>query len=177
MSGNLSIEQITTIRNPNYPKIIWVLVKTNDGLEGIGETSYDPATVEAFIMGEASDYLLGKDPSKIDLHWNILSKVGSHIKIGNSGEMRGLSAIDMALWDLKAKRLKVPLYDLLGGLSREKIKVYNTCAGYSYGVNRSGSKLPGDIDYQKDQPYEDQYAFINDPIRLSNNIVHKKKTI
>ena len=35
MSGNLSIEQITTIRNPNYPKIIWVLVKTNDGLEGM----------------------------------------------------------------------------------------------------------------------------------------------
>ena len=116
MSGNLSIEQITTIRNPSYPKIIWVLVKTNDGLEGIGETSYDPSTVEAFIMGEASDYLLGKDPSKIDLHWEILSKVGSHIKIGNSGEMRGLSAIDMALWDLKAKRLKVPLYDLLGCL-------------------------------------------------------------
>ena len=171
MSGNLSIEQITTIRNPNYPKIIWVLVKTNDGLEGIGETSYDPSTVEAFIMGEASDYLLGKDPSKIDLHWNILSKVGSHIKIGNSGEMRGLSAIDMALWDLKAKRLKVPLYDLLGGLSREKIKVYNTCAGYSYGVNRSGSKLPGEIDYRKDQPYEDQYAFINDPIGLAESLL------
>ena len=67
MSGNLSIEQITTIRNPSYPKIIWVLVKTNDGLEGIGETSYDPSTVEAFIMGEASNYLLGKDPSQIDL--------------------------------------------------------------------------------------------------------------
>tara|TARA_B100001105_G_C22378460_1_gene438451 strand:+ start:119 stop:1333 length:1215 start_codon:yes stop_codon:yes gene_type:complete len=171
LSGNLSIEQITTIRNPSYPKIIWVLVKTNDGLEGIGETSYDPSTVEAFIMEEASNYLLGKDPSKIDLHWEILSKVGSHIKIGNSGEMRGLSAIDMALWDLKAKRLKVPLYDLLGGLSRDKIKVYNTCAGYSYGVNRAGSKLPGDIDYQKDQPYEDQYAFINDPVGLAESLL------
>ena len=57
---NSVIEQITTLRNPNYPKIVWVLIKTNDGIEGIGETSYDPDTVESFILGEASDYLLGK---------------------------------------------------------------------------------------------------------------------
>ena len=57
---NSVIEQITTLRNPNYPKIVWVLIKTNDGIEGIGETSYDPGTVESFILGEASDYLLGK---------------------------------------------------------------------------------------------------------------------
>ena len=101
---NTVIEQITTLRNPNYPKIVWVLIKSSDGLEGIGETSYDPDTVEAFIQGEAANYLLGKDPSRIDLHWEKLSKVGSHIKLGNSGEMRGLSALDMALWDLKARK-------------------------------------------------------------------------
>ena len=108
---NSVIEQITTLRNPNYPKIVWVLIKTNDGIEGIGETSYDPDTVESFILGEASDYLLGKNPSQIDLHWEKLSKVGSHIKLGNSGEMRGLSAIDMALWDHKARKLGVPIYE------------------------------------------------------------------
>ena len=165
------IEQITTLRNPNYPKIVWVLIKSSDGFEGMGETSYDPDTVEAFIQGEGSRYLLGKDPSSIDLHWEKLSKVGSHIKLGNSAEMRGLSALDMALWDLKARKYNVPLYELLGGLSREKIKVYNTCAGYSYGVNRKGSKLPGDIDHKKDQPYEDQYAFINDPIGLAESLL------
>ena len=53
----------------------------------------------------------------------------------------------------------------------EKIKVYNTCAGYSYGVNRKGSKLPGDIDHKKDQPYEDQYAFINDPEGLAESLL------
>ena len=135
MSGNLSIEQITTIRNPNYPKIIWVLVKTNDGLEGIGETSYDPSTVEAFIMGEASDYLLGKDPSKIDLHWNILSKVGSHIKIGNSGEMRGLSAIDMALWDIVGKASSQPIYNLLGGKYHDKLRAYAYMPGGAFRDN------------------------------------------
>jgi len=165
------IEKITTIRNPNYPKIVWVLIKSSDGFEGIGETSYDPDTVEAFIQGEGSKYLLGKNPSSIDLHWEKLSKVGSHIKLGNSAEMRGLSALDMALWDLKARKYNVPLYELLGGLSREKIKVYNTCAGYSYGVNRKGSKLPGDIDHKKDQPYEDQYAFINDPEGLAESLL------
>ncbi|GIS30665.1 MAG: hypothetical protein Ct9H90mP2_10480 [Dehalococcoidia bacterium] len=45
------------------------MIKTNDGIEGIGETSYDPDTVESFILGEASDYLLGKNPSQIDLLW------------------------------------------------------------------------------------------------------------
>ena len=168
---NPVIEQITTLRNPNYPKIVWVIVKTTDGLKGIGETSYDPDTVEAFIQGEGSDYLLGKDPSSIDLHWEKLSKVGSHIKLGNSGEMRGLSALDMALWDIKARKYKVPLYELIGGLSRDKIKVYNTCAGYSYGVNRKGSKLPGDIDHKSDQPYEDQFAFINDPEGLAESLL------
>ena len=73
---SIVIEKITTLRNPNYPKIVWVLIKTNDGIEGIGETSYDPDTVEAFILGEASDYLIGKNPSQIDLHWEKLSKVG-----------------------------------------------------------------------------------------------------
>ncbi|MBL06692.1 MAG: dehydratase [Chloroflexi bacterium] len=170
---SIVIEKITTLRNPNYPKIVWVLIKTNDGIEGIGETSYDPDTVEAFILGEASDYLIGKNPSQIDLHWEKLSKVGSHIKLGNSGEMRGLSAIDMALWDLKARRLGIPIYELLGGLSRDKIKVYNTCAGYSYGVNRQGSKLPGDIDYKVDQPYEDQFAFINDPVGLAESLLEE----
>ena len=170
---SIVIEKITTLRNPNYPKIVWVLIKTNDGIEGIGETSYDPDTVEAFILGEASDYLIGKNPSQIDLHWEKLSKVGSHIKLGNSGEMRGLSAIDMALWDLKARRLGIPIYELLGGLSRDKIKVYNTCAGYSYGVNRQGSKLPGDIDHKVDQPYEDQFAFINDPVGLAESLLEE----
>ena len=122
---NPVIEQITTLRNPNYPKIVWVIVKTTDGLKGIGETSYDPDTVEAFIQGEGSDYLLGKDPSSIDLHWEKLSKVGSHIKLGNSGEMRGLSALDMALWDIKGKALNKPVWDLLGGKVREKVPVYS----------------------------------------------------
>jgi len=171
LNKNSIVEEIKTLRNPNFPKIVWVLIKTNDGYEGLGETSYDPDTVEAFIQGEGSSYLLGKNPSNIDLHWEKLSKVGSHIKLGNSGEMRGLSALDMALWDIKAKRYKVPLYEILGGLSREKIKVYNTCAGYSYGVNRKGSKLPGDIDHRMDQPYEDQYAFINDPVGLAESLL------
>ena len=126
--SNSVIETINVYRNPDYAQIVWVSIKTNDGFEGIGETSYVPETVESFILGPASDYLLGKDPSRIDLHWEKISKLGSSKRGNYSAEMRGLSAIDMALWDLSARKLNVPLYELLGGLYRDKIKVYNTCA-------------------------------------------------
>ena len=104
-------------------------------------------------MGEASDYLLGKNPSQIDLHWEKLSKVGSHIKLGNSGEMRGLSAIDMALWDHKARKLGVPIYDLL-------VNRVNTL-GYSYDPFRETStikKITTKIN-----------LLINDPVGLAEN--------
>ena len=170
--SNSVIETINVYRNPDYAQIVWVSIKTNDGFEGIGETSYVPETVESFILGPASDYLLGKDPSRIDLHWEKISKLGSSKRGNYSAEMRGLSAIDMALWDLSARRLNVPLYELLGGLYRDKIKVYNTCAGYSYGVNRKPYEA-GDIDFRQDKPYEDQHAFINDPAGLAESLLEE----
>ena len=170
--SNSVIETINVYRNPDYAQIVWVSIKTNDGFEGIGETSYVPETVESFILGPASDYLLGKDPSRIDLHWEKISKLGSSKRGNYSAEKIGLSAIDMALWDLSARKLNVPLYELLGGLYRDKIKVYNTCAGYSYGVNRKPYEA-GDIDFRQDKPYEDQHAFINDPAGLAESLLEE----
>ena len=71
--------------------------------------------------------------------------IGGKVK-ARAADMSGLSAIDMALWDLYAQRAGVPLYEALGGLSRPSIRVYNTCAGYSYGVNRAGRLDSGDLD-------------------------------
>ena len=170
-----AITRITTLRNPAYSKIIWVQIYTDDGRVGLGETSFSPQTVEAWVHEEAAEYLLGKDATQLDLHWNRLNGYGGKV-IARASDMSGLSAVDMALWDLYAQRAGVPLYEALGGLSRPSIRVYNTCAGYSYGVNRVGRLKTGDVDYKPDERYEDQHAFLNDAGALADNLLSEGYT-
>lgn len=169
------ITRITTLRNPAYSKIIWVQIYTDDGRVGLGETSFSPQTVEAWMHEEAAEYLLGKDATQLDLHWNRLNGYGGKV-IARASDMSGLSAVDMALWDLYAQRAGVPLYEALGGLSRPSIRVYNTCAGYSYGVNRVGRLKTGDVDYKPDERYEDQHAFLNDAGALADDLLSEGYT-
>jgi L-alanine-DL-glutamate epimerase-like enolase superfamily enzyme len=167
---NPVISRIETLRNPEYPRIIWVRITSSDGLTGIGETSFEPATVETWVHEHAAPYLLGKDATTLDIHWQHLNPFGGHIR-ARSSDMSGVSAVDMALWDLAARRLKVPLYELLGGLSRDRIRVYNTCAGYSYGVKRGDTANFGNVDYRPEQPYEDQHAFMTDAGALADDLL------
>ncbi len=164
------VKRIDTLRNPAYSKIIWVRIYTDDGRVGLGETSFSPQTVEAWIHEEASEYLLGKDATQLDLHWNRLNGYGGKV-IARASEMSGLSAVDMGLWDLYAQRADIPLYEALGGLSRPSIRVYNTCAGYSYGVNRVGRLKTGDVDYKPREMYEDQHAFLTDAGALADDLL------
>ena len=75
----------------------------------------DPKTVEAWCHEDGAEYLLGKDATQLDRHWNALNGYGGKV-IGRAADMSGLSAVDMALWDLYAQRAGVPLYEALGGL-------------------------------------------------------------
>lgn len=157
--------------HPEYSKVVWVRLHTSDGLIGLGETSFGPDAVEAWVHESAAEFLLGCDPNKLDFLWSNLSRAGVIGARSRGAEMRGLSAVDIALWDLYGKRVKQPLYQLLGGLSRDRIKVYNTCAGYSYGVNRAGNYKAGSVDFRPDQPYEDQQAFMTDAGALAEDLL------
>jgi len=165
------ITRIETFMHPDYSKIIWVRLHTSDGLVGLGETSFGPEAVQAWVHESAAEFLLGADPMKLDYLWQMMGRAGTTTSRARGTEVRGQSAVDMALWDLYGKRVKQPLYQLLGGLFRDKIKVYNTCAGYSYGVNRSGHYKAGDVDYRPDQPYEDQHAFMTDAGALAEDLL------
>ena len=107
----------------------WVRIHTNKGIVGIGET-YPSINGELGSLKDiASEYLIGKDPRNIDGIWRDIYKYQSMRNAGGS-EMQILSAIDMALLDILGKSAGLPLYRLLGGKTREKVKIYNTVTDY-----------------------------------------------
>lgn len=114
--------KITDVKLRFAKHYLFVQVYTDAGIVGLGEAGnwgYLQATAAA--IEKFATYLIGKDPFRIeDYNQNFLRSVyfrGSVI-------MSAISAIDIALWDIKGKALGVPVYELLGGKTREKVRVY-----------------------------------------------------
>jgi galactonate dehydratase len=123
---------------------LWVRVHTDDGLVGLGETYPAAEAAEAVIRKSLAEVLLGRDPRQIDRLWaDMLLKVGYHGWAG--AEMRAISAVDIALWDILGKLAAQPVYQLLGGKSRDRIRTYNTCYDHVYDFNREAGKLAQDL--------------------------------
>ena len=129
----MKITRIETIRvhAPSRAQrgIIWVHVHTDTGLVGLGETYYAPSVVQAAVHDWFGPLLIGRDPFEIERHWEAMFRLSDHAGYGGA-EMRALSALDMALWDIKGQALDVPVYELLGGAVRKKIRVYATAMPY-----------------------------------------------
>ena len=95
-----------------------VIVETERGLTGVGEGG------EPTSMDECASMLIGQDPFRIDQHWQRMMR-GYHYPAGRE-KLHSLGALDLALWDLKAKALDVPVWQLLGGKSRDHVELYST---------------------------------------------------
>ncbi|MCA9128899.1 MAG: galactonate dehydratase [Planctomycetales bacterium] len=102
----------------------WVFVKlsTNAGITGWGEMLKDDAKACAAGALEVADYLLGKDPRPVVKHWQAIHR-GSFYR-GGPIKTAILSGIDQALWDITGKCYGVPVYKLLGGPTRDRVRVY-----------------------------------------------------
>ena len=102
----------------------WVFVKisTDAGITGWGEMLKDDAKACAAGALEVADYLVGKDPRPVTHHWQAIHR-GAFYR-GGPIKTAILSGIDMALWDITGKCYGVPVYKLLGGPTRERIRVY-----------------------------------------------------
>jgi galactonate dehydratase len=122
----MKIKSITTYTVP--PRWLFVKVETDTGLVGWGEPVLEgrAATVAAAV-DELADYLIGKDPRRIEDHWTVLYRSGFYR--GGGIHMSALAGLDQALWDIKGKALGVPVHELLGGQLRESIKVYSWIGG------------------------------------------------
>lgn len=110
------------------PRWCMVEVETDAGVTGWGEAVIEgkAATVRACVC-EMEEYLIGKDPAQIEDIWNLLYRAAFYR--GGPILMSAIAGIDQALWDIKGKTLGVPVYELLGGKCREKIKVYSWIGG------------------------------------------------
>lgn len=155
--------KITDVKLIYAKHYLFVHVYTDEGIVGLGEAGNwgylgaTAATIEKF-----TPYLIGKDPFRIeDLNQNFYRSVyfrGSVI-------MSAISAIDIALWDIKGKALGVPVYELLGGKTREKIRVYASVMT----KENDPHILAKEYKALKDQGFTAAKIFVNGPIKSSND--------
>lgn len=138
----MKITQIETIRVKEQPRIIWVHVHTDAGIIGLGETFYAPSTVQAAIHDHFGPLLIGRDPFAVERHWESMFRLSDHAGYGGA-EMRAISALDMALWDIKGQAAGLPVYELLGGAVRKKIRVYATSMPFE-GAGEHAKRLLGE---------------------------------
>jgi galactonate dehydratase len=100
-----------------------VKITTDEGLYGWGETTLEGKLDSAWAaVGELSAYFLGKDPLRIEHHWQHVYR-GAFYR-GGPVLLTALSGIEQALWDIAGKFYGVPVYRLLGGPTRDRIRVY-----------------------------------------------------
>src|SRR3954470_5774870 len=110
------------------PRWLFLKIETDEGIVGWGEPVIEgkAATVKAAVE-ELMTYLIGKDPMRIEDHWNVMYRSGFYR--GGPILMSAISGIDQALWDIKGKFFKTPIHQLLGGKVRNSIKVYSWIGG------------------------------------------------
>lgn len=156
----MKITFLETLRLDEFYNVLWVRVGTESGLVGLGETFYGAGAVEAHIHETLAQRLLGRDPLQIER----LNKEMVNLPVAQSStgaEYRAASAIDIALWDLFGKVCGQPVHQLLGGLCIEKVRIYNTCAGYRYVRGRNIRPVDTWNLAEQEGPYEDLFAFMN----------------
>lgn len=115
----MKIKEVRAIRTNRY---CYAKITTDNGLHGIGESgAFGALDASAAQIENFGSYLVGKDPLEIEHLWQVMFR-GSYFR--GAAVMGAISAIDVALWDIAGKYYNVPIYQLLGGKCRDKIRVY-----------------------------------------------------
>ena len=122
----MKIQQV----NVYYVRPRWGFVEivTDSGLTGWGEAVLEGhARAVLSCVEEMRDYLIGADPARIEDLWTVLYRAGFYR--GGGVLMSAIAGIDQALWDIKGKTFGVPVYQLLGGACRDRMRVYSWVGG------------------------------------------------
>jgi L-alanine-DL-glutamate epimerase-like enolase superfamily enzyme len=123
----MKITSVKTAATVGHCMHLWVKVTTDAGITGLGECVHGGPQAIAIIQ-YLEEKLIGRDPFAIDAHFEELRR--SHVFEGGfaGALITALTGIEIALWDLKGKALHAPIYELLGGKFRDKIRVYADCS-------------------------------------------------
>ncbi len=165
----MRVDALETVFVHEFPNLLWVQVHTDEGLIGLGETFFGADAVDAHVHEFIAPYLLGQNPLEIERHSH---RMTGYVGRGGSGaEMRGASAVDVALWDIWGQAVNQPIYQLLGGASRATVRVYNTCAGYQY-VRKAPAQTLANFGLESNAgPYEDLEAFLHRADELAESLL------
>jgi galactonate dehydratase len=115
----MKITKVTPILADRY---LFVEIETDAGLKGVGEAgAWGQLEAAAAAIAKFGDYLVGRDPGPIEDHWQIMHRFG-HFR--GAAICAAISAVDIALWDIKGQALGQPIHALLGGPTRQRARVY-----------------------------------------------------
>ncbi len=125
----MKITAIESLQWKEFPRLLVVRVHTDDGITGLGETVDKVPGAKGALHGTLAPLLLEQDPLDIEGLWRfVMDNLMYHGYAG--AEIRALSAVEIALWDILGKTYNAPLYHLLGGKTRDRVPTYNTCIGF-----------------------------------------------
>jgi L-alanine-DL-glutamate epimerase-like enolase superfamily enzyme len=122
----MKITAVKTAATSGHGMHLWVKVETDEGITGLGECVHGGVQAIALIH-QLRQHLIGRDPFEIDAIFEELRR--RHVFDGGfaGALITALTGIEIALWDLKGKALQAPIYDLMGGKFRDKVRVYADC--------------------------------------------------
>jgi len=121
---NLKVTKLETLLIK--PRWLFLKVHTNAGIVGLGEPITEGRALTCReAVAEIEPYLIGKDPRRVVHHWQAIYRHAFYR--GGPILTSALSGVDQALWDIKGKALGVPVYELLGGPTRDRVRVYAHC--------------------------------------------------
>jgi galactonate dehydratase len=162
----LTIVELETIRPAFQPNVMLLRLRSADGHVGLGEAFFAASAVEAYVHDHVAPVLFGlANPTPERASAVLAPYVGFQ---GGGVETRALGAVDLALWDLLGRRADLPVVDLLGGAVRERVPVYNTCAGPGY-VSRSSRQHSSNWGLAESR-YDDLRAFLEQPAALAREL-------
>ncbi len=164
----MRIVAIETIRPAIQANILFVLLTDEDGNTGLGECFFGPEVVETYLHTAAAEVIFAaEDATPERMSTALRPYVGFQ---GAGAEMRGNAAVDLALWDLIGKRAGLPLAKLFGGPTRDRLPIYNTCAGPGY-ISQTARQLSENWGLGRTADLDDLNAFLTRPAALGRELL------
>ena len=163
----MRITALETLRPSLQPNVTLVQLHTDEGFVGLGEAFFAASAIEAYLHDTVAPVLLRLDDPTPERVGKLLAPYVGYQ--GGGVESRALGAIDIALWDLLGKRARLPVVDLLGGAVRDRVRIYNTCAGPGY-VSSSSRQESENWGLDGRDRYEDLDAFLRRPAELAREL-------